>query len=478
MYTIDPQKQTEVLRWLMFAWDGQWQARILALYGPTEASRLGARVRSAFGKVEMRALLSLVGKERAVNLADAANLLETYFNFVWGERSFQGRFLPPETGPNGMPRLTVQVREMTALESLKKAAQAAGEDPSLACEMLWSAWLETLLPDTQVQVTARLGDTYDQFQIDNLGEALPNPVPFPGRAAAPAAENANNDTDLPDEAAFEESPIAAALQIPLERVAPGLTGELNPPSMDDPYASGPASYSPPPGTTGATPGPDSLRYAPAPTTNNLFSTQQLIGASEPGADQNLLRRGGTGGLTSRLQQKAETPASHAPPTEAAQAQVRSVTPPPQAAPLPAMPDFQPAPYVPYQNDPATGRPLFSTDPEEEARSKVLRSKNLPLMSRLFMGKEARELIDRGKGEPMVHLTSVAEKVDFILQRRMAQARMTNPGQFLESVRVVGGPEGSLEILIGNRRFSSIEQVPPGPTLDIIRQAVEEYSQDS
>ncbi len=473
MYTIDPQKQTEVLRWLMFAWDGQWQARALALYGPVEASRLSARVRSAFGKVEMRALLSLVGKERAVNLADAAGLLETYFNFVWGERGFQGRFLPPETAPNGTPRMTVQVRQMTALESLKKAAQSAGEDPSLACEMLWSAWLETLLPDSQVQVTARLGDNYDQFQIDNLGEALPNPVPFPGREVAPASPNPKSP-HLPDEADFEESPIAAALQIPLERVAPGHTGELSQPNMDDPYASGPASYSPPPGSTGNSPGPDSLRYAPAPSTNNLFSTQQLIGAGEPGADHNLLRRGGTGGLTSRLQQKAE----NAQPSEAQQAQARRVTPPPQAAPLPAIPDFQPAPFGPYQNDPATGRPLFSTDPEEEARSKVLRSKNLPLMSRLFMGKEARELIDRGKDEPMVHLSSIAEKVDFILQRRMAQARMANPGQFLESVRVTGGPEGALEILIGNQRFSSIDQIPPGPTLGIIRQAVEEYSQGS
>jgi hypothetical protein len=471
MYTIDPQKQVEVLRWLLFAWDGQWQARALAQYGPAEASRLNARVRSAFGKVEMKALLSLVGKERAVSLGDAANLLETYFNFVWGGQGYQGRFLPPETTPNGMARMTVQVRQMTALDSLKRATQAAGEDPGLACEMLWTAWLETLLPGTQLQVTARLGDSYDLFQIDNLGENLPNPVPFPGREVVPTAASTPAPATPartigpalpePDEADFEESPIAAALQIPLERVAPGLTGELVEPP--DPYASGPASYSPPPGSVSGPPPPESLRYAPAPTTTSLFSTNQLIGSTEPGADQNLVRRGGTGGLTSRKQQKADS------------AQ-------PQAAPLPPIPDFQPAPppppSVPYQTDPATGRALFSTDPEEEARSKVLRSKGLPLMSRLFTGKEARELMDKHKDEPPVQLTSVAEKVDFILQRRLAQARMANPGQYLESVRVLNGPDGTLEILIGSQRYSSVEQVPPGPTLDIIRQAVEEYSQSS
>ena len=472
MYTIDPQKQVEVLRWLMFAWDGQWQARAAAQYGPAEASRLNARVRSAFGKVEMKALLSLVGKERAVSLGDAANLLETYFNFVWGGQGYQGRFLPPETTPNGQARMTVQVRQMTALDSLKRATQAAGEDPGMACEMLWTAWLETLLPGTQVQVTARLGESYDLFQIDNLGENLPNPVPFPGREAvsAPATAPAQPPSRTiapaqsePGEADFEESPIAAALQIPLERVAPGLTGELS--ESPDPYASGPASYSPPPGAVSGPPPPESLRYAPAPTTTNLFSTNQLIGSTEPGADQNLVRRGGTGGLTSRMQQRAKTTQPPAPPQAA------------PLPPLPSIPDFQPAPPpVPYQNDPVTGRPLFSTDPEEEARSKVLRSKGLPLMSRLFTGKEARDLMEKHKDEPMVQLTNVAEKVDFILQRRMAQARMANPGQFLESVRVLSGADGALEILVGNQRYSSVDQVPPGPTLDIIRQAVEEYSQ--
>lgn len=477
MYTIDPNKQTEVLRWLMYAWDGQWQARALALYGPVETSRLSARVRSAFGKVEMKALLALVGKERAINLADAAELLEAYFNFIWGERGFQGRFLPLETASNGLSRLTVQVKRMTALESLKKAAQAAGEDPSLPCEMLWSAWLETLLPDTQVQVTARIGEAYDQFQIDNLGQTLPNPVAFPGSFATTSGLESAAPAE-PAEADFEESPIAAALQIPLERVAPGKTGELAAPAdLNDPYASGPASYSPPPGATSAPVGPESMRYAPAPSQTNLFSTQQLsgqqlIGATEPGADQNLMRRGGTGGLTSRLQQKAENtqpPESPAPPPW-----IAAAPPPPPAT------GFQPGPPpgIAPAFDPTTGQRLYSVDPEDEARSRVLRSKNLPLMSRLFMSKEARDLYDRGKDEPMVQLSSIAEKVDLILQRRMAQARMAYPGQFLESVRVLGGTEGALQIVIGNQQYHSIEQVPPGPILDIIKLSIEEWSGSS
>lgn len=460
MYTIDSRKLPEVLRWLMYAWDSQWQARMVALYGPVETSRMSARVRSAFGKIEMKALLSLVGKEKAANLADAADMLETYFNFAWGDRGFQGRFLPLDTLSNGMPRLTVQVKKMTALDSVKKAAQAAGDDPRLPCEMLWSAWLETLLPDTQVQVTARLGDGSDEYQIDNLGQTLPNPVAFPAPFAG-ADEQESEAED--DEADFEGSPIAAALQIPLERVAPGITGELNANVPDDPYASGPASYSPPPGSAATPPPPESMRYAPAPSQSNLFSTQQLsnqlIGATEPGADQNLMRRGGTGGLTSRLQQKAE----NAHPSEPVSPP--PYTPPPQAALPPVAPNY----------DPNTGQRLYSIDPDDEAKARVLRSKNVPLMSRLFMSKEARDLLERSKDEPILHNSSIAEKVDYILQRRMAQARMANPGQFLESVRVLGGPEGALQILIGQQQYSSIEQVPPGPILDIIKQSVEEWS---
>jgi hypothetical protein len=423
MYSLEPQKQTEALRWLMYAWDGQWQAHAAALYGPVEAARLSMRVRSAFGKAEMRALLALVGKERAANLADAAEMLEAYFNFAWGEGGFQGRFLPLETAANGMARLTVQVKKMIGLEALKKAAQAAGEDPRLPYELLWQAWLETLLPDQQTQVTARLGEEYDQFQIDNLGETPANPVAFPGQfAAAPEAGPAA--PDLPDEADFENSPIAAALQIPLERVAPG-TGELiGPPTLNNPYASGPASYSP-----------------------------------SAGAPENRSRRGGTGGLTSRLHQRAE----NAPPPESATQQPAwNATPP--GPPLPPPPP-----------DPNTGRPLYSTDPEEEAKSRVLRSRNLPLMSRLFMSKEARELYDKGKDVPLVQLSSIAEKVDLILQRRLGQARAAYPGQFTDQVRVIGGPEGALQILVGPQRYLSIDQVPPGPVLDLIKQSIEEWS---
>ena len=75
------------------------------------------------------------------------------------------------------------------------------------------------------------------------------------------------------------------------------------------------------------------------------------------------------------------------------------------------------------------------------------------MSRLFMSKEARDLLEKSKDEPLVQNSSIAEKVNYILQRRMGQARMANPGQYLESVRVLGGPDGSLQILIGNQQYS-------------------------
>ncbi|MDB5081271.1 MAG: hypothetical protein JWP00_3195 [Chloroflexi bacterium] len=457
MYTIDPRKQTEVLRWLMSALDSQWQARTLALYGPVETARLSTRVRSAFGKVEMKALLALVNKERAANLADAVELLETFFTFVWGERGYQGRFLPLDTVSSGMTRLTIHVQRMTALDSLKKAAQAAGEDPALPCEMLWSAWFETLLPDQQIQVTARLSEGYDEFQIDMLDETLLNPPAFPAAFSA-IPEVRTPAAALPDDADFENSPIAAALQIPIEQVArAAANGDLAATaSLNDPYASGPASYSPPPVTTGA------ANNSPVPSQNNILSSQQRSGTAEPGAHENLSRRGGTGGLTSRLQQKAES-AHPSTPESTGQTPAWNTTPPGP-------------PVLPPQADPQTGRPLYSGDPEEEARSRVLRSKSLPLMSRLFMTKAGRELYERGRDEPLVQLSTIAEKVDLVLQRRMAHAREVYPGQFPDQVRVIGGPDGALQIMVGNQRYQSLDQVPAGPVLDIIKQSVEEWSE--
>jgi hypothetical protein len=97
------------------------------------------------------------------------------------------------------------------------------------------------------------------------------------------------------------------------------------------------------------------------------------------------------------------------------------------------------------------------------------------MSRLFMSKEARELYDKGKDVPLVQLSSIAEKVDLILQRRLGQARAAYPGLFPDQVRVIGGTEGALQILIGQQRYQSIDQVPPGPVLDLIKQSIEEWS---
>lgn len=496
MYEINPSKQLEVMRWLMYAWDGQWVNRTTAVYGPVEAGKLNARVRSAFGKIEMKALLALLGKKQAANLADAAEMLKTYFGLMFAERGFQGRFLPLVAAPGGNARLQVEVTRHTAFDSLKKIARAAGENPELACELLWNSWLETLLPDAQIQVIVRKNGEADLYQIDSLSETFSVPVadnapaeltPAPEISPAelptvvappafqpepaqtfpppfvPAAPPAPAQTFPPPfmaapappvpapappaPASVEElSPIAQALQIPLEQVAPPATPVARQSTLD-PY------------------GPEALAMTP-PVKK---PAAPVIGASEPGAQENLNQ--GRSGAALQAGQPAAAPAqdnganqTYAPPFQADLASEPAVTPP----------EPEPAPSLGI--DPSTGRPLFSGDAEAGGKGKKDRGKNAPMMSRLFISKEGRELMAKGTGQPTVKVNSLAGNIDLILQRKLPQARAKNPGAFPEQIRVVGGPEGELQIIVGQHVFQSVNDIPPGPIRELLQQSVAEWSE--
>ncbi len=486
MYDINLEKQLEVVRWLMYAWDGQWVSRTNAIYGPTEASKLNGRVRNAFGKIEMKALLALLGKKQADNLADAAEMLKSYFKLAFGDRGFQGNFQSVQAAPSGAARLQIEITRLTALDTLKKVAQAAGENPDLACETLWNSWLEALLPEAQIQVTMRSAGTTDLYQIDSLNEvfsgpAIPTfepsnptlnlplpdfslpaqtsptfPPPFatsPAQVAPPTqtysavpppppAPAQTSPTFPPPfasapprrPATTELSPIAEALRIPLENIAPEPPNSTQPTSVSDPYRDDPMAFLP-----------------------TARSAAPMIGSSEPGAETNLNQ-----GLGGRLNQ---VPTSKPETT-------------PQAPAWQALPPTEPEPPpVPLGLDPSTGRPLFSSTPEFEAREKVSQSKpkNAPLMSRLFMSKEGRELVSKGTGQPSVKVTSLASNIDLILQRRLQQARRIQPGYYNEQIRVVGGPEGELQIVVGQVVYQSVNDVPPGPIREILQQSVGEWS---
>lgn len=562
MYNIDKDKQMEVLRWLMYAWDGQWLGRTTAVYGATEASKLNARVRAAFAKVEMKGLLALLGKKQADNLNDAAEMLKAYFQLVFGERGFQGKFSAVEAAPGGGARLQVQVGKMVALDSLKKVAQAANEPPAQICELLWTSWFEALLPDAKLQITSRSQNSSDIYQIDSLNEILTATsvdlfdVPMPEGLAAFATPATPETSETPrqnhrwtgnetvfgdkepapsrsnhqwtgNETVFGEdkrqpavtpatpetsSPIADVLQIPLDQIKP--TGSPNP------YGGGRISFSPSAPTT-ANSGNNSLPQPPfgapsAPTAGSNPLPQPPFGAAAPAASNpvnNPLPQPPFGAPL------PPPPFGAAPQNNSMNTNNAALPQPPFGVPASPTSGSTPLPPPPFEMPPgkasplrasglvggneaslppatdlpplaaasglgltldSSGRPLFSSNPEEEAKQKALKSKSksLPGISRMFMSKEAKDTFAKTADEPVLQVTSVAMNVDVVLQNKLNQVRAANPGMFPQVIRVVGGSEGELNIVVGQHIFKSVDDIPPGPIQTIIRQAVAEWSESN
>lgn len=162
-YPLSDAEQAKMLRRLMLYWDGQWFLKSVETLGLEAAIDLNARVRAAFGRIEMRLLLKTVGKSRADDLADALRLLDTYAD------TFLGGGIRSEFVSRGDNRAKVIVRRCAAYEGAKRAALPRQDQACIACEGLWTAWLETLLPGIrlEVQYPQRLGkgDPQCLFQI-------------------------------------------------------------------------------------------------------------------------------------------------------------------------------------------------------------------------------------------------------------------------------------------------------------------------
>ena len=414
MYDINRDKQFELLRWLFTSLDGQWLSRTAGVYGPGEASKLNGRVHNALGRTAMKAMLSLVGKSKADNLTEATEIIKTYLNLVYGERGFNGSFRPVVRA-QGQERLEIEVVRFSAMDGIKKVAQAAGERVGLAAEGLWSTWFETLLPDEQVEIAIRSnGNSPDLISVTVASESF---VPL---------------LEMEEE---ELSPIAALLQLPLEPNQPA---------------------SPPP------PQPESQNSAPyianGNTSNPQPSAAPMIGAGEPGAD-----RSRAGALNQRLSRPPE-------PNEAL-----SQTPVSNPAP-----EQSGAPWVPssvLRVNPTSGRPLFAEDMEEDAKKSIEKrkaQKGLPLMSRLMLSKEAKEMIQNSGDVQPVQPFSLASGIEAILQRLINQEQIRMPGSIPVPVHVVGGPDGELQIHVGPQVYGSVGDVPPGRIKELLQQAVNEW----
>lgn len=162
-YPLTDADQAKMLRKLLFYWDGQWFLNAVDTYGLEEAIALNARVRASFARFEMRVTLKAVRKGRADDLPDAMRLIETYAH------AFMGGALRAEFVEADEVRGEVKVHRCAAFEGAKRANLPRVDQACVACEGLWSAWLEALLPDSQIEVQypARLGkgDSHCQFIV-------------------------------------------------------------------------------------------------------------------------------------------------------------------------------------------------------------------------------------------------------------------------------------------------------------------------
>jgi hypothetical protein len=167
-YRLAAEDQVHMLRRLMLYWDGQWFLKAVEAFGLDAAVDLNARVRSSFGRIEMRLLLKAVGRAQAADLFDAMRLIELY------TQAFLGKAMRAEFVAVGAHRSQVIVRHCPAYEGAKLAGLPRQDQACLACCGLWRSWLDTLLPGSPVTVDCPscqgMGDQVCSFVITMAGD--------------------------------------------------------------------------------------------------------------------------------------------------------------------------------------------------------------------------------------------------------------------------------------------------------------------
>jgi predicted ArsR family transcriptional regulator len=134
-----------MLALLAMAWDGQWFLKVYDEFGWEEAARLNARVRAAFGRIEMRRMLRALGKRSAADLEDAIQIILAYFRDVLAA-GFDADL------DIGRDRAEITVTHCAALSGSKRAGLERHDQACVACQGLWHTYFEVLLPDTPVEV--------------------------------------------------------------------------------------------------------------------------------------------------------------------------------------------------------------------------------------------------------------------------------------------------------------------------------------
>lgn len=144
-YAISPEARARMLALLTMAWDGQWFLKVYDEFGWETAARLNARVRAAFGRIEMRRMLRALGKQAADDVEDAAQIILAYFRDVLAA----GFDAQVETQEH---RADITVARCAALWGARQAGLERHDQACIACQGLWDAYFEVLLPGTSIEV--------------------------------------------------------------------------------------------------------------------------------------------------------------------------------------------------------------------------------------------------------------------------------------------------------------------------------------
>jgi hypothetical protein len=149
-YAISPEKRARMCALLAMAWDGQWFLKVYDEYGWDAAARLNARVRAAFGRIEMRRMLRALGKQTAVDLEDAVQVILAYFQDVLAA-GFDAEFaVESDQVEITVTRCAAHLGSKQA--HIKMEGQERHDQACIACRGLWHAYFEVLLPDCPVEV--------------------------------------------------------------------------------------------------------------------------------------------------------------------------------------------------------------------------------------------------------------------------------------------------------------------------------------
>lgn len=511
MYEINQERQLELLRRLLFAWDGQWFLKSAAAFGPDEALKVNARVRAAYGRLEMKAMLALLGQEKAASLADSLAIIKSYHQIAFSHNPILSGVHLVASGTNGGGRgkALVALNRCVALDNAKRSALPVSPSDSncIYCQMLWTTWFENLLPDAQIEVV------FESQPVQGAAHGILAVTSFHAPTASPVAEAAT----IPNQNPFMTAPTSypAGFSVPANPITQPTPASQplppqNVPTYSDPATVYPPSLSPnqpanyPPSQSTPTSDPylntayssnsmpDSYSYPPNEPAPNPYSTsypptQQvsyspepnyppatpatpsatpLIGGNEVGAN-NSRAIAPSGSLRQRLQQNRE-------PNTPTVPNVPSVSNQPVPPPPPVNPD-EPMLVPTVHIDPTTGRPLFNGDMERliETGVKSSKKKSLNLISRVMLSKEAQQLLKESANNPVPPVVpmTLANSIDTILQRLIINEQNERPGSIVGIVRVSNRPSGDLLIQVGSIYYDSVDAIPPGRTKELLQQAI-------